>query len=59
MATTKATLFVAGTVASIEDALDKMERELENAEGSRKQLLEKWVAAVHQALRKHRGHTLH
>ena len=43
MATTKATLFVAGTVASIEDALDKMERELENAEGSRK----------------HRGHTLH
>ena len=46
MATTKATLFVAGRLASIEDALVQMEHELENAEGSRKQMLEKWVAAV-------------
>lgn len=58
MATTKATL-VAGRISSIEAALDKLERELENAEGSRKQMLEKWVVAVHLALRKHQHYTLH
>ena len=58
MATTKATLVASG-IASIEAALDKLERELENAKGSRKLMLEKWVAAVHLALRKHQRHTLH
>jgi hypothetical protein len=58
MATTKATL-VAGRISSIEAALDEMERELEHAEGSRKQMLEKWVTIVHHALRKHRSHTSH
>jgi hypothetical protein len=58
MATTKATL-VASRISFIEAALDKLERELENAEGSHKEALEKWVAAVHQALRKHGRHTLH
>ena len=58
MATAKATL-VASRISSIEVALDKLERELENAKGSRKQMLEKWVAEVHLALRKHQRHTLH
>ena len=58
MATTKATL-VASRISLIEAALDKLERKLENAEGPRKQMLEKCVAAIRQALRKHQRHTLH
>ena len=52
MATAKATL-VASRISFIEAALEKLERELEHAEGLHKETLEKWVAAVHQALRKH------
>lgn len=58
MATAKATL-VASRISFIEAALEKLERELEHAEGLHKETLEKWVAAVHQALRKHGRRTLH
>jgi len=39
----------------VESALAKLERELENAEGSHREALQKWVAA----LRTLRRHTLH
>ena len=41
-----------------EGALAKLERDLESAEGSRKEVLRKFVAVVEQLLRRHR-HTLH
>ena len=53
----KATL-VASRVTFIE-MLAKLEREVEAAEGAHKEALQKWVAAVHQALRDHGHHTLH
>ena len=57
MATTKATL-VASQI-SIEAALAKLEREVENADGAHKEALARCVAAIHDALRKRRGHILH
>jgi adenine-specific DNA methylase len=58
MATTKATL-VTRRIAFIEAALARLERELENAEGSHKETLRKWVVAIHEALKKHGRLTVH
>ena len=46
----------------VEGALAKLERELENAEGSHKEALralQEWLADVQQRLRKHGRHTFH
>jgi DNA anti-recombination protein RmuC len=58
MATTKATL-VASRIKYIEAALAKLERELENSEGSHKEALQRWVAEVQQTLRRIERLTLH
>jgi len=49
--TVRATL-VAMNVRAIEDALVKLERELEDAEGGRRVTLELWVAEIRRGLRK-------
>ena len=43
----------------VEDALAKLERELENAEGSHREVLRKCIAQVEQALTKLQRHTVH
>ncbi len=49
--TVRATL-VAMNVRAIEDALVKLERELEDAEGERRVTLELWVAEIRRGLGK-------
>ena len=58
MATTKATL-VASRIEYIQATLAKIERELENAEGSHKETLQKWVVAIQEELKKLRRNTAH
>ena len=43
----------------VQGALAKLERDLEGAEGSRKEVLRKCVAMVEQMLRRLNRHTLH
>jgi hypothetical protein len=47
--TVRATL-VASDVCALEDALVKLERELENAEGERRATLKRWVAEIRRGL---------
>ena len=58
MATTRATP-VASRISFIEAELAKLERELDNAEGSHKETLQKWVVAIHMELKKYGRHTVH
>ena len=56
--TTKDTL-AAYRLRLVKGALAKLERELEQAEGSRKETLRKWIAEVEQTLRAFGQHGLH
>jgi hypothetical protein len=53
MAATKAALAVS-RLALIKAAVMTLEREIEDSEGSHKEMLEKWLARVHETLRKSR-----
>ena len=58
MATSKATL-VARRVQYIEAALEKLERGLESADEVHRQKVLRWIASVHEALRKRGLLTMH
>jgi hypothetical protein len=55
---TKAAI-AASRIKFIKAALANLERELENAEGSEKEVFRKWIVGVYQTLRRLGRHTLH
>jgi hypothetical protein len=56
--TTKDTL-AAYRLRVVKGALEKLERELEDAEGARKEMLRKWIAEVEHTLRAFGQYGLH
>jgi len=54
---TKAT--IASRIKSLEIELAELERQLESADSAHKEALQKWIARLHQTLRRLGRHTLH